>query len=208
MKTAPLNRLAHQAVADTLHRLDSPLLVVDATAGNGHDTVFLARCVGAAGYVLACDIQEQALCRCGERLAQAGLAARVRLIHGGHEHLGRYLDETFPARLSLSGQHVAAAMFNLGWLPGGNKQLITCPETTLAALSALLPRIIPGGILALHLYLGHPGGAAEAEAVQQRVAELSPRQWLVIESRLVQRKRGEILLLVYRHEGEKSCEQA
>ena len=48
---------------------------IDATAGNGHDTLFLAQCVGANGRVYAFDIQPQALA--------AALAQAVSLLRPG-----------------------------------------------------------------------------------------------------------------------------
>jgi hypothetical protein len=63
-----------------------------------------------------------------------------------------------------------AAMFNLGWLPGGEPTYITRPETTVAALAGALAALRPGGRLTVVCYRGHPGGAAEAEAVTQWLA--------------------------------------
>ena len=59
-------------------------LCVDATAGTGQDTVFLARLVGERGQVLAYDIQEEALRQTGDRLKREGLESRVRLIQKSH----------------------------------------------------------------------------------------------------------------------------
>lgn len=64
--------------------------VIDATAGNGHDTEFLARAVGEAGEVLAIDLQPAALEATLKRLGEdPGLARRVRVIQGDHAHLGQ-----------------------------------------------------------------------------------------------------------------------
>lgn len=48
--------------------------------------------------------------------------------------------------------------FNLGYLPGGDKTIITKPETTLPALEAAKGILMPGGLISLVVYVGHPGG--------------------------------------------------
>ncbi|MBW5447016.1 methyltransferase domain-containing protein [Cohnella sp. CFH 77786] len=140
--------------------------VVDATAGGGVDTLFLARTVGSKGTVYAFDIQEEALERTRRRLAEASGAeplARVQLYHAGHERMAELLPSSARGRLR-------AAMFNLGYLPGADASVITKPDTTLAALEAALSLLAPGGVLTAVLYPGHPGGDAEAAAVERWAA--------------------------------------
>lgn len=143
---------AHEAVARVLRPGDT---AVDATAGNGHDTVFLAARVGPSGNVLAFDIQRAAIESTRQRLTAAGLAARVELIEDSHARL---------AEFAGAGEW-GAAMFNLGYLPGGDHGVITEPEATLAALEAVPERLRVGGVLTVVGYPGHPGGAGEAAAV-------------------------------------------
>jgi predicted methyltransferase len=142
---------------------------LDATAGGGADTLFLARVVGPKGRVYAFDVQEEALERTRARLALAerteGLAD-VKLLHAGHERMA----EMVPA--DLHGK-IQAVMFNLGYLPGGSDlTVITRPETTLAALNQALELLAPGGALTAVLYPGHPGGDSEAQAVESWAAGL------------------------------------
>ncbi len=142
---------------------------VDATAGGGVDTLFLARAAGPKGRVFAFDVLEEALGRTRERLAEARRAealAEVELLHAGHERMA----DMVPA--GLHG-HIRAVMFNLGYLPGGsNPSVITQPDTTLAALEASLSLLAAGGALTAVLYPGHPGGDAEAAAVEAWAAGL------------------------------------
>jgi hypothetical protein len=132
--------------------------VIDATAGNGHDTTFLAQCVGAAGRVWAFDVQAAAIASTRERLAGLDLLERCTLIHAGHECMADHL----PAE---SCGQIAAAVFNLGWLPGHDKSCITLPHTTLAALRCALEWLRPGAPLIVVVYPGHEGGADESAAV-------------------------------------------
>lgn len=134
---------------------------IDATAGNGHDTCLLAGLVGEAGHVFAFDVQPQALDASRERLQQGGLLRQVRLIHAGHETVAQHVD-----------MPVQAAIFNLGWLPGSNKQVTTRPATTLAALDAVLQLLQPHGLMVLVIYQAHAGAAEERDAVEAWAREL------------------------------------
>jgi predicted methyltransferase len=143
---------AHREITAVLREGD---LAIDATAGNGHDTVFLATLVGAAGKVIAFDVQEQAIASTKERLAAAGLLERVALVHGSHGLIAEH---------AQSGS-AAAVMFNLGYLPGGDHAVITRTSDTLQALDAALVALKPGGILTIVCYPGHEGGDQESAAV-------------------------------------------
>lgn len=139
--------------------LETGAWAVDATAGAGHDTVFLARQVGAAGRVFALDTQREALARTRQRVQEAGMGERVGLLHAGHEAMETVLPPEAVGRLG-------AVMFNLGYLPGGDKAWITKPETTVAGLDAARRLLAPEGMLSVVAYPGHPGGAEESAAVR------------------------------------------
>lgn len=143
---------AHRELAAVIRPGD---LAIDATAGNGHDTVFLAERVGESGRVIAFDIQAEAISATRARLAAAGLADRVTLIEGSHAGIAGAVE---PAS-------VAAVVFNLGYLPGGDHAVITLQEETLAATRQALSVLRPGGLLAIVCYPGHPGGDEESAAV-------------------------------------------
>lgn len=137
--------------------------VVDATSGNGHDTLLLAELVGETGKVWGFDIQDVALQATAARLAEAGLRDRVELVAAGHETMKDY----------VAGP-IAAAVFNLGYLPGADKTCITRSEQTLTALGQALELLAPQGILVIAVYTGHPGGAEEGEAVTGWAEGLDP----------------------------------
>jgi predicted methyltransferase len=140
--------------------------VVDATCGNGHDTLVLARLVGIRGHVWGFDIQKQAIVETGRRLDDAELSNRVTLLKIGHEELALHV--TVP---------VEAVLFNLGYLPGGDRSIITRPETTVAALGQALQLLVPGGIVAVTVYPGHNGGMEEQLTVEDWAARLDPRTY-------------------------------
>lgn len=150
-----LTALAQQHLSEVIQTGD---IVVDATVGNGEDTLFLARSVGEHGRVFGFDIQTQALRIAAEKLKLKGLSARVHLVHKGHEYVGQYL-------ASCGVKSVKAIMFNLGYLPGGDKSLVTNVTSTLTATDAGKTLLAPGGMMSVVIYTGHAGGAQEYEAL-------------------------------------------
>ncbi|MCM3116562.1 methyltransferase domain-containing protein [Neobacillus sp. MER 74] len=133
-------------------------VVIDATVGNGYDTVFLAELVGASGHVFGFDIQEKAIAASKERLINQSLSERVTLFHSGHEQLSQLIPNNYQGK-------VTGAIFNLGYLPGSDKTIVTQPETTINALQQLLEMIAPEGIIVLVIYHGHKGGAEERDSL-------------------------------------------
>ena len=143
--------------------------VVDATAGNGHDTLFLAGLVGETGHVFAFDIQESAIQSTAECVRAAGLEKRVTLIHDGHERMAEY----------VSGP-VRAVCFNLGWLPGGDKGITTHWETTFQAVTQALSLLMPLGICTICVYPGHAEGEKERQQLLLFLAALRPQEFNVL----------------------------
>lgn len=158
--------------------------VIDATMGNGHDTVALARLVGAEGRVFAFDVQEQALAnteallrRIDEQEESAGggkLRRRVQLILDSNVNLRRYVEQS-----ADEPRAVAAALFNLGYLPGGDKSITTTAEETLHAASEALETVKPDGLVAMVLYSGHEQGAKEKELLLQWAERLPAKEYHV-----------------------------
>lgn len=159
--------------------------VVDATCGNGHDTVMLAYLIGEEGHVYGFDIQEQAIKNTRDKLASEGLEKRVSLFHCGHE----LIKEQVP-------RPVKAIIFNLGYLPGGNHLVITQKDTTIQAIKDGLDILSIGGVIILVLYPGHPGGEDEMNAVIDFTKCLSKQEWDVINIKHLNRKMGAPRLLV------------
>ena len=147
---------------------------VDATLGNGHDACFLAELVGEGGRVIGLDVQAEAVARSQARLAAAGLLGRCRLLCLGHEHLAQ-----------AAAGPVDAVMFNLGWLPGGDKALTTRWETTRQGVEAALELLRPGGLLTVCVYPGHPAGETERQGLTAYFAALAPQAFNVLHQRFL-----------------------
>lgn len=145
-------------------------LVVDATAGNGNDTEFLAQAVEENGLVLAFDVQAEAIANTRKRLEDSRMAGRVRLVNDSHDRIRAFVEP---------GQLLAASMFNLGFLPGSGSSLTTKAESTIAALMQVEQLTMPGGIINVHCYLGQKGGFEESDAVSSWMTKLLWQDWRV-----------------------------
>lgn len=153
--------------AKTLLRksIDFGDVAIDATAGNGHDTLYLTELVGDTGHVFAFDVQQQALDATKERLKEHGVFERTTLILDGHENFAKHVDEP-----------IGGAVFNLGYLPGADHSLTTQAETTITAIDAMLEQMKIGGIVVLVVYHGHEGGKIERDNVLKYVEHLPQKQ--------------------------------
>lgn len=151
-------------------------LAVDATAGNGHDTLKLAQIVGQSGKVYAFDIQIAALEATRHRLEQHGAAQQVQLIHAPHQNLPHHV----PHGIDL-------IVFNCGYLPRGDKTLTTQTEHTLTALQHSLAHLRQGGLLSIALYSGHAEGARETAAALTWAQRLHHRHFSVLHYAFINR---------------------
>jgi 16S rRNA C1402 N4-methylase RsmH len=139
-------------------------IAIDGTAGKGRDTAFLAQAVGPSGHVHSFDIQPEAIASTDNLCTLAGLSARVTLHHRSHADIA----------VALPAAHlgkVGAAIFNLGYLPGGNPDIITQPQSTATALRSAYAALRAGGRLICVAYTGHPGGMEESDVVLAFAAE-------------------------------------
>lgn len=140
--------------------------VIDATAGNGHDTLFLAQMVGGTGRVFSFDIQEDAVEATRARVEHFD---NVHVLLDSHANIEKYVIE-----------EIGAAVFNLGYLPKGDHSIITKAESTLAAIDQCLVLLKVNGIVAIVIYSGHEGGSEERDAVMDYVQQLPQTQFDVM----------------------------
>ena len=168
-------RSARFLAADILERAVRPGdRVADATMGHGHDPLVLGGLVGEAGRVYACDVQPQAVENTRRRLRDAGMMDRAELYCLGHEHMAE----------KVAGP-LAAAVFNLGWLPGGDHGVTTHWETTRQAVESALDLLSPLGVLVICAYPGHPEGDRERAALTEYLSALPPQRFNVLHHRFL-----------------------
>ena len=125
--------------------------VIDATVGNGHDTLKLSNAVGKSGLVYGFDIQKAAI---ESAKKQDYLYDNVKFINDSHENMDSY-----------TNAGVKAILFNLGYLPGGDHQLSTKAETTIPAIKKSMSLIAEGGIIVIAIYRGGDTGFSESKNV-------------------------------------------
>lgn len=144
-------------------------VVVDATCGNGHDTLMLAQLalLSDRGHVYAQDIQKEALASTRSLLEKEvpHLLPRVTFVEGCH------------SRFHCDAVDVALVVYNLGYLPGGDKNITTKTHSTLASLYQAQEILRPNGLISITLYPGHPEGAVETESIMLYMRSLDPNKW-------------------------------
>lgn len=188
---------AHKLISERLTLGDR---AIDATVGTGADTLFLAKATGIRGEVYGFDIQAAALKLAEERLRlareEAPSLAAVTLLERSHAEMTDAIPATWPGT-------VGAVMFNLGYLPSGDadKNIITQPDSSIAALEASLQLLRPGGIITTVLYPGHAGGDLEAAAVESWAATVSPKVAQSIVYRQLQRTDSPYMIALEKKKG-------
>lgn len=178
------------SVCDMIHTEAEKILfpgavAVDATVGNGFDTLFLCRVVGKMGKVYGFDIQSEAIDGTTTLLENYQYTDRVRLVCDGHEKMAEYVKEP-----------IDCALFNLGYLPKGDHLITTQKETTVKALETALSLLKSGGAVFIALYWGHPGGEEERSAVEAFAEGLSASQWKVSETSFPNRNKAPLMMII------------
>ncbi len=153
-------------------------LCIDATAGRGKDTLFLAELVGEDGHVTAFDIQQEAVDSTLALLQAHGMAERVDVIHESHSNMEQYAQEN----------SISCITFNFGWLPGGDHHIFTMPDTSIQAIEAGLRLLRDDGIMTLILYYGRETGFAERDALLAYLPTIDSSRYTVITMPFVNRE--------------------
>ncbi|MDF2682715.1 MAG: mraW [Brevibacillus sp.] len=163
--------------------------VIDATMGNGNDTLFLAQLVQETGKVIAYDIQPLAMEKTRERLEREGVADWVEMRLASHEEIETVVEP------------VGAIMFNLGYLPGGDKEITTQAASTIRAIESGLRVLRPGGVMTVMIYWGHTAGEVEKAAVESYCQSISQLDYLVLRYQYInQQNQAPFLLAIERRE--------
>ena len=164
-------------------------IAIDFTMGNGHDTEFLSKTVGEKGHVYAFDIQQQAIDSTRKHLIESGCPENYTLIHDSHHKVKDYVKTKFKA-----------GMFNLGWLPGGDKSIYTLRETTLPAIKAGLELLDKDGIINIAIYPGHQEGDLEGKMVVEYLSTLSRFQFACTRVNILNSPKSPYFIVVESHE--------
>lgn len=154
--------------------------VMDCTMGNGNDTLSLARLTGAAdgapdALVYALDVQDKALEKTSELLAENGIedpeSKNIHLVKDSHVNLAKYVE--------AACRQPSAIVFNLGFMPGQDKSILTSIDTTMQAVEAALDNIMEDGIVSVVTYCGHPEGREEHDKLIEYFTALPSKRYHV-----------------------------
>lgn len=159
--------------------------VVDFTLGNGHDTLWLSKLVGEEGKVFSFDIQESAINSARELLERENAPKNYRLIRSSHHLVKDYVSEP-----------ICAGMFNLGYLPGGDKSVTTMHETTLPAIEAGIELLEDGGGILIAVYPGHAEGAVEGRMIHEMLAPLDRKKICISKLQIINSPTSPFFFLV------------
>ena len=167
-------QIIHKVLQDHVKPGD---ICIDATAGRGKDTLFLAELVGENGHVTAFDIQKEAVDSTRALLAEHGMEGRTTVVQDSHSNMVQYAEKGT----------VSCITFNFGWLPGGDHNVFTKPETSIQAIEAGLELLRDEGIMTLILYYGRETGFAERDALLEYLPTIDSSIYTVVEMPFVNR---------------------
>lgn len=148
-----------------------PPLTIDATCGNGFDTIHLLKNCSPAGSVWAIDIQERSFMTSAENLKDIDFSAKLINCLGCHSRISSFIPSEYHGEIS-------AAMFNLGYLPGSDRKVITKKDTTIKAITGSMEIIRTGGIITVMCYKGHD--ESEYEAVLEWAKNIDQKKFQIL----------------------------
>lgn len=164
-------------------------VIIDATCGNGHDLVYLAHLAltPLSGWIIGIDIQQKAIDKTKELITQvlpAPLQNRIQLHLQSHE--------TFPQTSTAP----SLIVYNLGYLPGGEKSITTQFSSTLESIKNAQSLIKAGGVISITCYPGHPEGSIEERQILQYCSQQDPKLWNVTHQQWINRRSAPSLVIL------------
>jgi|AntRauTorckE6833_2_1112554.scaffolds.fasta_scaffold00020_11 predicted methyltransferase len=169
--------------------LENNKVLVDATCGNGYDTLFLSNKLDPNGKMYAFDIQESAIENTKVKLKDKSL--NIEYINDGHEKIDKYINEK-----------INCIIYNLGYLPGSSKDIITKKDTTIKSLQKTLKLLANNGLIVLVIYSEHEGGITEKDAVLDFTSNLDHKKYNVLHYHFINQKMNPSEVVVINKRGE------
>lgn len=130
-------------------------IVVDATVGNGNDTLYLANLV-KNGFVFGFDVQGCAIDRTLKLLKENDVS-NYRLYNTSHENIDKVLCD-------YKGK-ISSIVYNLGYLPNGDKSITTRCDSTIKSICNGIKLINNKGFILIVVY-PHAEGIKEGMALR------------------------------------------
>ena len=136
-------------------------IVVDATIGNGNDTLFLTNIVNK-GHVFGFDIQENAIKNTNKLLNDYN---NYTLFNDTHSNIDKYLKE-YNNKISL-------VLYNLGYLPSGDKSITTNYISTINSIKKSIQLLNNKGRILIVVYPGHEAGLKESIELNKYISTIN-----------------------------------
>ncbi len=181
-----LTQQAHNLISE---RITDPSYAIDATVGNGYDTQFLSHLINKPGIVFGFDIQQQAIETTQNKIAKENLPANIQLFNACHSKMLDHIADKYYGKFNI-------IMFNLGYLPGSDKTIITQSHSTLLALEIALKILASNGIITIAAYPGHQGGKIEKDQVKIWGEQLDSEHYDVEEIKFSEKPTAPVLFII------------
>lgn len=171
--------------------IKNDMIIADMTLGNGYDTYNILNNLKGIGYLYSFDIQKLAIDKSEEILKEVTYD-NYKLIEDSHVNFDKYIDE-----------NIDLAIFNLGYLPGGDKNITTNAEEVLKCIEKLLDKLNKNGIVLLTLYPGHKNGADEKEYLENYFKKLNQKSFNVLKYDFINQKNNPPYVIMIEKKGDK-----
>ena len=170
------NTFVHKYLKPLIGRNDT---VVDMTAGNGNDTLFLAR---IAGKVIAFDISKLAIERSRQRTKDYD---NITFILDSHANVDCYVKK----------DEASLFIFNLGYLPNSEEKTSTQAKDSLLAFQKAFELLKDKGIIAITFYLGQEGGYDEYYQITDYI---NKNRFQILETYFQYKLNSPVTLILYK----------
>lgn len=145
--------------------IDKIKVAVDMTVGNGFDSKNILEILQPEK--LYCfDIQQEALDN-SKILLEKYL--NCELILENHKNFDKFVKE-----------NIDFAIYNLGYLPKGDKNITTNAEDVEESLKKLLGKLNSKGIIFITFYIGHSAGQIESLEVSKFIQKLNQKEYTIL----------------------------
>ena len=145
------NTFVHKYIKPLIHKDD---ICVDMTLGNGLDSELLCK---YAKHVYGFDINAEAINNSKKRLSHY---SNITYINDNHINIDKYIN----GKINL-------CIFNLGYLPHSDSQIITHSDETLIAFKKAIEKTVNNGYIIITFYVGHKGGKDEYYLIDKYIKD-------------------------------------
>jgi len=171
--------------------IKNDMIIADMTLGNGYDSCNILSYLNGTGFLYALDIQDLAINKSMENLKKINYN-NYKLIKDSHINFDKYIKE-----------EIDLAIFNLGYLPGGDKSITTKSEDVLICIEKLLVKLKNNGLVLLTLYPGHKNGADEKEYLEKYFKILNQKNFNVLKYDFINQKNNPPYVIMIEKKGDK-----